>query len=373
MFTCRTSARAKLFSMPGSTAPTSSGADGQFDPSLPSPTPPRGIFMKRLSVVITNNNYERYVGSAIESALALDWDDLEVVVVDDGSTDGSRAVIEGYADRVEILLMELATQRDAANRGYAQTSGDVIVFLDSDDVLPPDLPARLAQVWTPTASKAQFRAQRIDEASAPIGRPYPRYRRVPTPSDIRRWAFTTTAYPTPSGSGNAYARSFLDRIFPVGPEVGDAPDSACLAAAPFFGDVITVPGVVVGYRRHGANDSNLLSDDRRFPREVARARARWRFAQQVSGAGGQIDECPLFRSRELLQLRVAARRVAPNEQPLPGDGGGRMLLDTFRAPFHVGPEPVIGRLLISTWCLATLVAPKRVARWLLKMRYGRQR
>jgi glycosyltransferase involved in cell wall biosynthesis len=262
--------------------------------------------MKRLSVVVVNYNYERYVGAAIESALALEWDDVEVVVVDDGSTDGSRAVIEPYAGRVETLFTENATQRVAADRGYGLTTGDVVVFLDSDDLLPTDLAARLASVWTPSVSKAQFRMQRIDESGRPFGEPFPEYRPVPTPADIRRWASATTAYPTPPGSGNAYARWFLDQVTPVGPEVGDASDSAWLAAAPFFGDVISVRDVVVGYRRHGSNDSNLLSDVRRFPREVARARARWRFAQAARGVQpGSIDERPLFRSRELLQLRVA--------------------------------------------------------------------
>ena len=92
---------------------------------------------------------------------------------------------------------------------------------------------------------------------------------VLSPADIRRWAARTTAYPTPPGSGNAYARWFLDRILPLGPDIGDFADSGCLAAAPFFGDVVSVPEVVVGYRRHDANDSDLLKDDRRFPRERA--------------------------------------------------------------------------------------------------------
>ena len=327
--------------------------------------------MERLSVVIANHNYERYVAAAIESALALRWDDVEVVVVDDGSTDGSPAVIESYSDRVQVLLTDNATQRVAANRGYAMTTGDVVVFLDSDDVLPPDLPSRLAAVWTPSVSKAQFRMQRIDELGRPIGDPFPDYRPVPTPADIRRWASATSAYPTPPGSGNAYARSFLDRIFPVGSSVGAASDSACLAAAPFFGDVVTVPDVVVGYRRHGGNDSNLLADDRRFPREVERARKRWLFAQQASGAG-TVDERPLFRSRELLQLRVAAHRVAPAERPLPGDSRVRMLTDAMRAPFQIGPEPLVRRVAVAGWCLATLFAPERLVRRLIATRYGRR-
>jgi glycosyltransferase involved in cell wall biosynthesis len=347
-----------------STPPTVSDRLEFHDPS-------RVRLVKRLSVVIANYNYERYVAAAIESALALRWDDVEVVVVDDGSTDGSRAVIERYADRVAVLLTENATQRVAANRGYARCTGDVVVFLDSDDLLPPDMPSLLAAVWSPAVSKAQFRMQRIDEAGMAIGTPFPEFRQVPTPEDIRRWASATSAYPTPPGSGNAYARSFLDRIFPVGAGVGDAADSACLAAAPFFGDVVTVPEVV-GYRRHGANDSNLMADVGRFPREVERARHRWRFAQGACGNNAaEIDERPLFRSRELLQLRVAARRVAPAARPLPGDGPARMLRDAVLAPFQAGPEPLRRRVVIAGWCVATLVAPERVARRLLASRYGR--
>lgn len=332
-----------------------------------------GIGMRRLSVIIANHNYEQYVALAIQSALDLRWGDLEVIVVDDGSTDGSRAVIEGFSDRVKVLLTENASQRVAANRGYAMSTGDVVVFLDSDDVLPPDLPERLATVWNPTVSKVQFQMQRIDRAGALIGTPFPTYRPVPTAADIKRWARTTTAYPTPPGSGNAYARWFLDRIFPIEAEAGDASDSACLAAAPFFGDVVSLPGVVVGYRQHGANDSDLLKDDLRFPREVARARARWRYAQRVQGTSiDRIDERPLFRSRELLQLRVASRRVAPDARPLPDDSWARMLLDSLRAPFQIGPESMLRRLVVSIWCIALLVAPSPLARPLLTARYGRR-
>ena len=50
----------------------------------------------KFSIVIPNYNYGRFVGQAIESALAVEWPDLEVIVVDDGSTDNSREVIESF-------------------------------------------------------------------------------------------------------------------------------------------------------------------------------------------------------------------------------------------------------------------------------------
>jgi glycosyltransferase involved in cell wall biosynthesis len=328
--------------------------------------------MKRLSVVITNYNYESYLATAIQSALDLRWDDLEVIVVDDGSTDGSRAVLQEFGDRVRVLLTENAGQRVAANRGFATSTGDVVLFLDSDDVLPPELPARLAEAWSPAVSKAQFQMQRIDESGRAIGAPFPQYRPVPTSDDIRRWMTRTSAYPTPPGSGNAYARWFLDQIFPLPPEVGDASDSACLAAAPLLGEVVSVPGVYVGYRRHGGNDSDLIKDVSRFPREVARARARWRFARKAAGETALVDERPLFRSRELLQLRVASRRVAPRVRPLPNDSWARMLLESLGSPLRTGPESYGRRIAIAAWCTAMLVVPSPMTRRLLTVRYGRR-
>ncbi|MGY1787286.1 glycosyltransferase family 2 protein [Geodermatophilus sp. SYSU D00698] len=328
--------------------------------------------MKRLSVVVTNYNYADYVATAVESALALRWDDVEVVVVDDGSTDDSAEVLQRYADRVTLLAGPNGGQRVAANRGFAASTGDVVVFLDADDVLPPELPERLVRVWGPLVSKAQFRMQRIDASGVPFGRPFPEWRPVPTPAQIRRWAERTSAYPTPPGSGNAYARWFLDRIFPLDPTTGRAADSGPLAAAPFHGDVVTVPDVAVAYRKHGSNDSDVLADDDRPAREVERARDRWRFAQRSRGVSdAEIDERPLRRSRELLQFRVAAARLTPGERPLRGDGHLRLLADVLRSPLHPGPERAVARLVVAAWCLAVLVAPGRLVRSLMQLRWRR--
>ena len=232
----------------------------------------------------------------------------------------------------------------------------------------------LNDVWTPATSKVQVQMQRIDENGTAMGAPFPAYDPVPDPADIRRWMTRTTAYPTPPGSGNAYARWFLDQIFPLDESADDFMDSACLPAAPLLGDVLSVPGVSVGYRRHGDNDSNLMKDLSRLPREVQRARVRWRFAQQVCGLPeAEIDERALRRSRELLQFRVAARRVRPDEPGLPGDSPMRLLFDAVRAPFHAGPEPVRRRLLVSLWSILTLVAPRGVAHRLVLARYRERR
>jgi len=332
-----------------------------------------GAPFNRISVIIANYNYAGYVGEAIDSALQLEWNDVEVIVVDVGSTDDSADVIRSYGDRIQAVFQPNSTQRVARNLGYSMSTGDVIIHLDSDDVLRPGLPRRLAQVWRPGVSKVQVQMERIDARSASSGSVFPRFRRTPTPEQVRYWARSTSAYPTPPGSGNVYSRQFLDQIFPLDDRCGPATDSACLAAAPVLGDVLTVAEPLVGYRVHNDNTSNMLARDEKFARAIERARARFQFSEALIDPERVPDERPLFRSRALLQLRVAAARLTPKERPLPSDGRARMLLNTVTAAFAPGPETVIERTIISAWCALTLVAPARVARRLVRMRYGRHR
>lgn len=60
----------------------------------------------KVSVIIPNFNYADYISDAIDSALGLDWPDVEVIVVDDGSTDHSRRVIEAYGSRITAMFKE---------------------------------------------------------------------------------------------------------------------------------------------------------------------------------------------------------------------------------------------------------------------------
>ncbi|MGY1831691.1 glycosyltransferase [Geodermatophilus sp. SYSU D01180] len=326
---------------------------------------------ERISVVIANHDYGRFVGQAIESALALDWDDVEVIVVDDGSTDDSREVIARYEDRVTAIYQENATQRVARNRGYEHVTGDVVIHLDSDDVLFPGIGRALARVWRPGISKVQFSMLRIDEDGASLGTVFPRFPAEPSPGEIRRWAEQTTAYPTPPGSGNAYARAYLDRLFPLDDSCGPATDSALLAAAPFLGDVVTVAEPLVGYRVHGENTSDLLRDPGKFPRAVERARQRYEYSCRVRGVPADPACAPLRRSRQLLELRVASARLRPQDRPLPGETRRRLLWDAVRSPVHPGPEPPLQRVQVLLWCLATLVTPVGMAHGLVRMRYRR--
>lgn len=107
----------------------------------------------KFSIIIPNYNYGRFVGKAIESALAVEWPDVEVIVVDDGSTDNSRAIIESFGNSITAIFQPNGTQRVACNTGFAQSSGDAVIFLDSDDVLMPSVALEAAAAWSETVSK----------------------------------------------------------------------------------------------------------------------------------------------------------------------------------------------------------------------------
>jgi glycosyltransferase involved in cell wall biosynthesis len=86
-----------------------------------------------VSVVIPTYNRADLVGEAIDSALTQDWPELEVIVVDDGSTDGTPKLLAGYGDRVRVIRQENAGESSARNAGIRSASYELIALLDSDN------------------------------------------------------------------------------------------------------------------------------------------------------------------------------------------------------------------------------------------------
>ena len=92
----------------------------------------------RVSVIMPVYNGQAYLAAAIDSVLGQTLRDHELVVVDDGSTDGSAAILAGYGDRIRVLRQANAGVSAARNAGIAAARGDFIAFLDSDDWWEPD-------------------------------------------------------------------------------------------------------------------------------------------------------------------------------------------------------------------------------------------
>ncbi|MEO7071653.1 MAG: glycosyltransferase family A protein, partial [Rhodanobacter sp.] len=106
--------------------------------------------MTSFAVVITCFNYRQFVGTAIDGALAQARAPAQVIVVDDGSTDGSADYLrERYSGdrRVTLLCGPNGGQLSAFRRGVVQAQADVICFLDADDCWAPDYLARIGELY----------------------------------------------------------------------------------------------------------------------------------------------------------------------------------------------------------------------------------
>jgi glycosyltransferase involved in cell wall biosynthesis len=94
--------------------------------------------MHKLSIVTISLNQAKFLERAIRSVVEQNYSDIEYIVVDPGSTDGSRDIIERYRSRISRVVYEPDRgPADGLNKGFARASGDILAFLNSDDVLFP--------------------------------------------------------------------------------------------------------------------------------------------------------------------------------------------------------------------------------------------
>ncbi len=87
----------------------------------------------KISVIIPAYNCEEHIGKCLDSVLSQDGAELEVIVVNDGSTDGTGKVLDGYKDRITVMTTENGGSSAARNKGIEAVTGDYTMFLDSDD------------------------------------------------------------------------------------------------------------------------------------------------------------------------------------------------------------------------------------------------
>ena len=230
----------------------------------------------QVSIVISSFNYGRFLAGAIDSALAQAYPHTEVIVVDDGSTDDSRAVIARYGSRILPVLKNNGGQGSALNAGFAASRGEVVLFLDSDDLLLPTAAERAVEALRePGAAKVHCPMRVIDEAGKETGRIVPGgelaegnlldlvLREGP---DSYGWSPT---------SGNAWSRRYLSQVLPM-PEQAyrTCPDLHLTAWVAFFGSVRRVIDPQSLWRVHGGNNSWSSPFDERLAAHVS----RWEFA-----------------------------------------------------------------------------------------------
>lgn len=174
----------------------------------------------RVSVVIPNYNYAQFLPLAIDSLLNQTEKPDEIIVIDDGSTDNSREVLEAYGDKITAVFQQNGGQASAISNGFARATGDIVCILDSDDVFFPDKIRILKETYAghPRANWVFHTLQHMSPVEAGNLDGYPKFekgvslRRINQISAMRRGKL---GYDAPATSGLSFRRNFISGLFPL--------------------------------------------------------------------------------------------------------------------------------------------------------------
>lgn len=201
----------------------------------------------QFSIVINNYNYEKYVGKAIDSALTQTYPNVQVVIVDDGSTDKSADVIDAFADKALIIKKPNGGQGSAVNAGFAKATGDVVIILDSDDYLYPNACSEIAAAWRNETSMCCYMLDVCNQHGDLTGAVLPDRPLLTT--GHREYVLKYGYIPVAPMSGAAYARGYLERFFPLDEKVWfTAFDGLFAYVSPLLGEISTIKRTLGAYR-----------------------------------------------------------------------------------------------------------------------------
>ncbi len=328
-----------------------------------------------VSIIVVNYNNERFLAAAIDSALGQNHPVSEVIVVDDCSTDNSRAIIERYCDRVRSVLRKSNGHQIAAlNSAWPLARYPILMFLDSDDLLLPHAAATVAGLWTAATVKMQFPLVTIDEAGRELGHVRPKYQPNLHTATIRAELLRTGGSPNSPSSGNAYSRSLLDRIradggFEMENSREHWMDAVLECNAPFYGEVVTLHEALTCYRIH---DSNLYGMN---SIENARFAMKWRtserkidyMARRCHYWGIPFDPVAA-RKRSVWHQECQLLAAKANQDPVDDAPISITLCCAIRA--YIGtPMPFAYRILRILWLVGVAAAPRRIANRLIAFRF----
>ncbi len=232
-----------------------------------------------VSVMIVNYNYERFLPEAIESVLSQTYQNFEIIVCDDGSTDKSREVIARFAQqdpRIKSIFKQNAGVAAALNDAYQATTGEVIAMLDADDLFEPRKLELVVEKFRPGGRLGMVvnTLTKVNSHGETIGR-IPEFGELDR-GDLREKLLHSAAHwsvaPT---SGIAFRRACAERVYPI-PETQfrtEADAYMCTVAPLYYAvDVIDTPMTI--YRVHSSNVTASTSMDVKFCERIMSAGER---------------------------------------------------------------------------------------------------
>lgn len=232
----------------------------------------------KVSILINCYNYGQYVGEAIASAIGQSYPNLEVIVVDDGSTDNSVEVAKTFGDQIKLVTKSNGGQNSAVNAGVAASTGSVLCLLDADDIFFSHKAATVVRSMKELGMLGKpfmlyHRAAMINDNGEPIHPDlikarigslirdlyiWPKYDHLSNPKEVLVYTQKEGVDPDISNWPPSYfcmTRELAEILFPL-------PEGACKIyadiyinrAAGFFAPRINLRRKLSSYRIHHANN-----------------------------------------------------------------------------------------------------------------------
>ncbi len=210
-----------------------------------------------VSIIINNYNYGKFLPEAIESALAQTYPNIEIIVVDDGSTDNSRDIIHSYQEKIIPVLKENGGQASAFNAGFQASKGEIICFLDSDDYYLPEKITKIVKLFEqyPNAGWIFHELEEVDiEGKSLRGNhkhsinnfEYVELREMILKGKLLKYWF-------PATSGLCFKHNTIKQVLPMPQQFVISSDSFLRLAAIYLSPGILSPEKLATHRSHGNN------------------------------------------------------------------------------------------------------------------------
>ncbi len=317
-----------------------------------------------VSIVVLNYNYARFLPRSLGSALGQDYPNIEIIVVDDASTDSSAEVIAGFAGAVTAVMQtKNRGQGGAMNAGFKAAKGDLIFFLDADDHLYPQAVSKVVSVWAPWVAMVQFRLNLVGPDGEVID-VYPAPEVSFDSGNVVRLLLTTGRFEGAVTSGNGFSRRTLEAILPI-PEQDFrmSADGYLVTVAPLLGPVISVEEPLGAYWQHGNNSwAGKRATGEKFRKLLAHDAHRYRaLKEKAMGLGLEVAPNLGEKDHRHVANQVASLTLDPDNHPTPGDSRINLAWRGMKSVGHAR-LPLARRALLGGWFAASGVLPKVLAK-----------
>lgn len=275
-----------------------------------------------VSVLMSNYNYASYLGQAIESVRAQTYENFEIVICDDGSTDCSREILERYAlldSRIKPIHQKNRGQSQALTVAFYQSAGEIICLLDADDAFLPDKLRMIVNAFAanPESGLAVNGMLLVDKARKCLAEMPSLYG---LPSGWLGPQMSSSGPEIlpglPPTSGLSLRRSVAEAIFPLPAALTAYSDTLIQVVAPLMTPIVAVDTPLSEYRVHDANIAGVCRfTESRLRNIVLYEREIWNVWRQYlsSARSGVPTDFPFPRQKPASLMDYAYARFRPRQ------------------------------------------------------------